>query len=78
MKQRTVLEELVSSEFIRFIERRRNDVVTSSGFIINTCRELESEFLDFLALREDFLGKSIFAIWPFNPMTVIISMPIAK
>ncbi|KAH0463236.1 hypothetical protein IEQ34_007818 [Dendrobium chrysotoxum] len=68
MKQGTDLEELASPEFRRFIERRRYDVATSSGFIINTCRELESEFLDILALREDFLDKPIFAIGPLNPV----------
>ncbi|XP_028553829.1 putative cis-zeatin O-glucosyltransferase [Dendrobium catenatum] len=68
MKQGAGLEELSSPEFIRFIERRRRDVVTSSGFIMNTCREVESEFLDILTLQEDFLGKPIFAIGPLNPM----------
>ncbi|XP_020690106.2 cis-zeatin O-glucosyltransferase 2-like [Dendrobium catenatum] len=68
MKQGNDLEELASPEFIRFIERRRRDVVTSSGFIINTCREVESEFIDILALQEDFFGKPIFAIGPLNPV----------
>ncbi|XP_020677226.2 putative cis-zeatin O-glucosyltransferase, partial [Dendrobium catenatum] len=70
MKQGTGLEELASPEFIKFIERRRRDGFTSSGFIINTCREVESEFLDILALREDFLGKPIFAIGPLNPVPI--------
>ncbi|KAH0463238.1 hypothetical protein IEQ34_007820 [Dendrobium chrysotoxum] len=78
MKQGTGLEELMSPEFIRFIERRRNDVVTNSGFIINTCRELESEFLDILVLRKDFLGKPIFAIGPFNPVPMHNSTDISR
>ncbi|KAI0513779.1 hypothetical protein KFK09_009809 [Dendrobium nobile] len=78
IKQGTGFEELWSPEFIRFIERRRRDVVTSSGFIINTCREVESEFLDILALREEFLSKPLFAIGPLNPVPVMISVPIAK
>jgi cis-zeatin O-glucosyltransferase len=35
--------------------------------LINTCRLIEGEFLDFVKKQPDFIGKQIFAIGPVNP-----------
>ncbi|XP_020594183.1 putative cis-zeatin O-glucosyltransferase, partial [Phalaenopsis equestris] len=64
MMQQTGLDELSSPDFMKFVERRCKDVVPSCGLIINTCREVEGEFLDFLSAREAYFGKPIFAVGP--------------
>ncbi|KAH0462982.1 hypothetical protein IEQ34_007564 [Dendrobium chrysotoxum] len=65
--QGTDLDELFSLEFRLFTERRRKHEFKSSGLIINTCREVERNFLEILATKEAYSGVPVFAVGPLNP-----------
>ncbi|KAH0462916.1 hypothetical protein IEQ34_007498 [Dendrobium chrysotoxum] len=71
--QGTDLEELFSPEFRLFTARRRKHKFKSSGLIINTCREVERNFLEILATREAYSCVPVSAVGPLNPAPVNIT-----
>ncbi|GJN02105.1 hypothetical protein PR202_ga19427 [Eleusine coracana subsp. coracana] len=65
------VEDYVTEEFLEFVgERARaaQTVSSSSGILMNTCRALEGEFIDFVAERMAAGGKKVFSVGPLNPL----------
>ncbi|GJN26776.1 hypothetical protein PR202_gb14735 [Eleusine coracana subsp. coracana] len=65
------VEDYVTEEFLEFVgERGRaaQTVPNSSGILMNTCRALEGEFIDFVAERMAAAGKKVFSVGPLNPL----------
>ncbi|KAH0463392.1 hypothetical protein IEQ34_007974 [Dendrobium chrysotoxum] len=71
--QGTDLDELFSPEFRLFTARRRKHEFKSSGLIINTCREVEKNFLEILATREAYSSELVSAVGPLNPVPINIT-----
>ncbi|XP_078176580.1 cis-zeatin O-glucosyltransferase 2-like [Carex rostrata] len=62
-------DDCLSEEFVAFITRSERPEY--SGILINSCRLIEGEFLDFLMKQQpDFIGKKVFAIGPLNPTVI--------
>ncbi|XP_078150203.1 cis-zeatin O-glucosyltransferase 2-like [Carex rostrata] len=62
-------DDCFSEEFLALITRCERQEY--SGVLINTCRLLEGEFLDFLMKQQNnYFGKKVFAIGPLNPTVI--------
>ncbi|CAH9127605.1 unnamed protein product [Cuscuta epithymum] len=64
-------EGTVSPEFDEFVKVQSGCWVLSSGDILNSSREIEAPFIDFLATVSN---RSQFAIGPFNPISLSSSI----
>ncbi|XP_020083740.1 putative cis-zeatin O-glucosyltransferase isoform X1 [Ananas comosus] len=60
----------MTDEFLAFAGRRQNWIELSSGTLLNTCREIEGEFVDVLAREPKYLNKKLFTVGPLNPVAV--------
>ncbi|XP_055808750.1 zeatin O-glucosyltransferase-like [Solanum dulcamara] len=63
------LEGCFSPEFERFMEREYECMKFNSGKIYNTCRVIESPFLDLLSKELTNNKEKQWALGPFNPVT---------
>ncbi len=64
-------QQFVTEEFLEFLgERSRvgETIPFSSGLLMNTCRALEGEFIDFVAKQMAAGGEKVFSIGPLNPL----------
>jgi cis-zeatin O-glucosyltransferase len=65
------IHDFVSEEFVEFLGERvrpADTIQASSGILVNTCRALEGEFIDFVAGQMAGPGKKVFSIGPLNPL----------
>ncbi|TVU14937.1 hypothetical protein EJB05_38434, partial [Eragrostis curvula] len=56
------VHDYVTEEFLEFVEKRARPADTigsSSGILMNTCRALEGEFIDFVAGQMAYAGKKV-------------------
>ncbi|KAF3340240.1 putative cis-zeatin O-glucosyltransferase [Carex littledalei] len=64
-------DDWISEEMLAFFRSRSESKPEYSGMLINTCRLIEGEFLDFFMKQQpDFIGKKVFAIGPVNPTVI--------
>nr|WIW42791.1 UDP-glycosyltransferase [Nicotiana tabacum] len=64
------LEGCFSPEFERFLKTEYEYMKFNSGKIYNTCRVIESPFLDLLSKEQLSGNKKQWALGPFNPVTL--------
>ncbi|KAK4404838.1 Zeatin O-glucosyltransferase [Sesamum angolense] len=62
------LEGCFSPEFVKFVGNQHQYMNLNSGRIYNTCRVVESPFLELLAKPEISGNKKQWALGPFNPV----------
>ncbi|CAN6276557.1 unnamed protein product [Urochloa humidicola] len=66
------VDDYVTEEFLDFaIKRGMADeaIVLPAGLLVNSCRALEGEFVDFFARQMEAAGgKKLFAVGPLNPL----------
>jgi cis-zeatin O-glucosyltransferase len=63
--------QFVTEEFLEFVGKRsraRETIRPSSGILMNTCRALEGEFIDFVSEQMAAGSKKVFSIGPLNPV----------
>ncbi|XP_059668395.1 zeatin O-glucosyltransferase-like [Cornus florida] len=63
-------EGCFTAEFIKFISTQFDHIKISSGRLYNTCRVIESPYLDLLAKKVTNNNKQ-WALGPFNPVTAV-------
>ncbi|KAG6500194.1 putative cis-zeatin O-glucosyltransferase [Zingiber officinale] len=66
-------EVIITEEFAAFVQRQWNPsrIAHAAGILLNTCRALEGEFLDKIALEPDYCSKKLFAIGPLSPLAAV-------
>ncbi|KAJ1272222.1 hypothetical protein BS78_06G186200 [Paspalum vaginatum] len=65
------VQAYVPEEFLEFMHKRARAAETipaSAGFVMNTSRALEGEFVDFVAGQLAAAGKKVFSVGPLSPM----------
>ncbi|CAN4109216.1 unnamed protein product [Withania somnifera] len=70
LKDLPSLESCFSPEFERFMRREYDCMKFSLGKIYNTCRVIESPFLDLLSKQLSNNNMKQWALGPFNPVTL--------
>nr|WIW42925.1 UDP-glycosyltransferase [Nicotiana tabacum] len=70
LKDLPSLEGCFSSDFERFLKTEYEYMKFNSGKIYNTCRVIESPFLDLLSKEQINGNKKQWALGPFNPVTL--------
>lgn len=63
------LDGLLTEEFHSFVLRRWVENPLECGIIINSCRQIENEFIELLAKQPAQQNKKLFIIGPTNPVT---------
>ncbi|KAL6652258.1 hypothetical protein ACP70R_011183 [Stipagrostis hirtigluma subsp. patula] len=64
-------DNFVTPEFLEYVVKRmraEETIPSSAGILMNSCRALEGEFIDFIAGQLTAGGKKVFAIGPLNPL----------
>jgi len=61
-------EDECTEEFFNFAKQQDTDTTIEAGWLINTCRLIEGEFIDLLA---QYQNKKLFAIGPTFPVSTV-------
>jgi cis-zeatin O-glucosyltransferase len=70
------IDVCMSKEFVEYIVRTTVElnneggqgVASPAGLVMNTCRELEGEFIDAIAEHPKYKDQKLFAVGPLNPL----------
>ncbi|KAL6903837.1 hypothetical protein ACP4OV_004650 [Aristida adscensionis] len=65
------IDKFVTEDLLEYIAKRARAAETipsSAGILLNSCREVEGEFVDFFAGQMAAAGKKVFVIGPLNPL----------
>jgi cis-zeatin O-glucosyltransferase len=70
------IDVTMSKEFVEYMFRTTAElqdeggrgVASSVGLVMNTCRELEGDFIDAIAVHPSSMDQKIFAVGPLNPL----------
>ncbi|XP_047069274.1 putative cis-zeatin O-glucosyltransferase [Lolium rigidum] len=70
------IDVTMSKEFVEYIVRTTVElnneggqgVASPAGLVMNTCRELEGEFIDAIAEHPKYKDQKLFAVGPLNPL----------
>ncbi|KAK1631152.1 hypothetical protein QYE76_005467 [Lolium multiflorum] len=70
------IDVTMSKEFVEYMFRTTAElqdeggrgVASAVGLVMNTCRELEGDFIDAIAVHPSSMDQKIFAVGPLNPL----------
>uniref|UniRef100_A0ACD5YCD5 Uncharacterized protein n=1 Tax=Avena sativa TaxID=4498 RepID=A0ACD5YCD5_AVESA len=68
------MDACMSKEFVEYMARVTTEA-EGAGFLMNTCRALEGEFLDAVADIPDIKRQKRFAVGPLNPLLPVATEP---
>uniref|UniRef100_A0ACD5XYJ9 Uncharacterized protein n=1 Tax=Avena sativa TaxID=4498 RepID=A0ACD5XYJ9_AVESA len=68
------MDVCMSKEFVEYMARVTTEA-EGAGFLMNTCRALEAEFLDAVAEIPEIKNQKRFAVGPLNPLLPLATEP---
>lgn len=63
-------EDCISADFMEFFQRYWLDLASDAGTVMNTCRAIDGESIDWMVQLPQYRDKKIFAVGPMNPVNV--------